>query len=203
MMRAMPSAISACPPTMPCPNTSTTAINSSRMPMTRCSFAAGSRIAHPAPNQAPRRLPASRLRMTVQCPATSANGTTPARNGSALATTTRLIALFRITASSAGKENNPTRSGRRNSAPPSPIRPPSMPMMPPAPNATPDRRAARTLARDIGEFGDGRRCLAVLGSFRIVPPHQLSGGQLCVSASPEPHQAKSASYIVIPWPSIS
>lgn len=63
---------------------------------------------------------------------TSESGTVPARNGSAVATTTRLMALFRITASSAAKLNHPIRTGSRNSAPPSPMRPPKVPIMVPA-----------------------------------------------------------------------
>lgn len=43
-------------------------------------------------------------------------GIVPARNGRAEDTTTRLIALFRITASRATKLNAPMSSGRRNSA---------------------------------------------------------------------------------------
>ncbi len=43
-------------------------------------------------------------------------------------TTTRLMALLRITASRVGSRNRPTRTGRRNSAPPRPIRPPRVPM---------------------------------------------------------------------------
>jgi hypothetical protein len=50
------------------------------------------------------------------------------RNGRAEATATRLVALFRITASRAAKRNNPMSSDRENSAAPSPISPTGMPM---------------------------------------------------------------------------
>src|SRR5277367_5697878 len=93
------------------------------------------RVAQPAPNQAPIRLPASRLTMIGQCAATLANGTADARKGSAEATTTRLIALLRITACSAANRNAPISSGNRNSAPPSPINPPSAPITAPPPKA--------------------------------------------------------------------
>ena len=45
---------------------------------------------HPAPSQAPRRLPANRFRMIGQWAPTSRSGTVAARNGSAVATTTML-----------------------------------------------------------------------------------------------------------------
>ncbi|MEU0255746.1 hypothetical protein ABZ299_25355 [Streptomyces sp. NPDC006184] len=51
-------------------------------------------------------------------------------------TTTRLIALFKMTAESAANPKRLISSGRRNSAPPSPIIPPSTPMAAPAPNTT-------------------------------------------------------------------
>ena len=54
----------------------------------------------------------------VQCVANSENGTVPARNGKADVTTTRLIALLRMTASRAAKRNAPISNGKRNSAPP-------------------------------------------------------------------------------------
>jgi hypothetical protein len=52
-----------------------------------------------------------------------------------VATTIKLIALFKITASRARNLNGPSSSGRRNSAPPSPISPPRAPMTAPAPKA--------------------------------------------------------------------
>src|SRR6516164_3991050 len=73
--------------------------------------------------------------MIGQWAATLAKGTVAARNGRAEATTTRLIALLRITASSAANRNAPISSGNRNSAPPKPIRPPSAPMIAPLPKA--------------------------------------------------------------------
>ena len=66
----------------------------------------------------------------------------PDRNGSALTTTTKLIALFKITASSAAKRNKPIRNGKRNSAPPRPISPPSEPTPLPTRNASNARRSA-------------------------------------------------------------
>src|SRR5271170_7411161 len=93
------------------------------------------RVAQPAPNHAPIKLPASRLTMIGQCAATLAKGTADARKGNAEATTTRLIALLRITACSAANRNAPISSGNRNSAPPSPINPPSAPITAPPPKA--------------------------------------------------------------------
>ena len=58
-------------------------------------------------------------------------GTVDARNGKADATTTRLMALLRITACKAANRKTPISSGNRNSAPPSPISPPSAPMIAP------------------------------------------------------------------------
>src|SRR5262249_51132363 len=69
--------------------------------------------------------------MISQWTAILAKGTAAARNGRAEATTTRLIALLRITACSAVNRNAPISSGNRNSAPPKPIRPPSAPMIAP------------------------------------------------------------------------
>ena len=74
---------------------------------------------HPAPSQAPRRLPANRFRMIGQWAPTSRSGTVAARNGSAVATTTMLTALLTMTASRAAKRNAPSKSGRRNSVRPS------------------------------------------------------------------------------------
>ena len=51
------------------------------------------------------------------------------------ATTTRLMALLRITACKAPKRKAPISSGSRNSAPPKSINPPSAPMITPPPNA--------------------------------------------------------------------
>ena len=58
-------------------------------------------------------------------------GTVDARNGKADATTMRLMALLRITACKAANRKPPISSGNRNSAPPSPISPPSAPMIAP------------------------------------------------------------------------
>src|ERR1700681_2003821 len=55
-------------------------------------------------------------------------------------TTIRLIALLRMTACNAMKPNSPISSGNRNSAPPSPIIPPSTPMTDPDTNAMADDR---------------------------------------------------------------
>jgi hypothetical protein len=53
--------------------------------------------------------------MIGQFAATLAKGTAAARNGKAEATTTRLIALLRITACRAAKRNAPISGGSRNS----------------------------------------------------------------------------------------
>src|SRR5699024_7808879 len=50
------------------------------------------------------------------------------RNIKATATTVRLIALLKITASSVGILKLPISTGRRNSAPPRPIKPPKAPI---------------------------------------------------------------------------
>jgi hypothetical protein len=81
-------------------------------------------------------LPASRLAATVQCNASAEPGTAISRAGNAVATTTRLSALFRITACSATNPNSAISSGSRNSAPPSPIMPPSTPTAAHATNAS-------------------------------------------------------------------
>ena len=64
--------------------------------------------------------------MIGQCPAISPNETVAARNGSAEATTTKLVALFKMTASSPRKQNRLISNGSRNSAPPRPIKPPNV-----------------------------------------------------------------------------
>ena len=63
------------------------------------------RVVHSAPAHAPKRPPANRFTMIHQCAPSSANETVGARNGSAVATTTKLMALFRMTASSPRKRN--------------------------------------------------------------------------------------------------
>ena len=60
-------------------------------------------------------------------------------------TTIRLMALLRITASSAAKRNAPMSNGNLNSAPPSPMRPPSAPMAVPPTEAKPSLRAFNSL----------------------------------------------------------
>ena len=92
------------------------------------------------PKPSANRLPARRLRMIGHCSPTSQSGTVAARNGNAVATTTRLRALLRMTASRAAKRNAPIKSGKRNSAPPRPIRPPRAPTALPTKNAATDRR---------------------------------------------------------------
>ena len=61
--------------------------------ITRYSVSDFRRVAHPAPNQAPRSDPASRLTITGQCWATNDSGTAPARRGRAEATTTQTYRL--------------------------------------------------------------------------------------------------------------
>ncbi|KFC64885.1 hypothetical protein FG93_05175 [Bosea sp. LC85] len=90
--------------------------------------------------------------MTGQCAATSVAGTVPARKGRADATTTRLIALLRMTASSAPNRNAPISKGRRNSAPPSPISPPNVPMRAPPANA-PERERGVVAVTDASVMG--------------------------------------------------
>ena len=87
------------------------------------------RIAQVAPNHAPSRLPQRRLTMIVQWLARSVKETVVARNGRAVATTTKLVALLRMTASRAAKRNNPISNGKRNSAPQ--VTPPKVPMIAP------------------------------------------------------------------------
>ena len=98
------------------------------------------RVAQVAPIQAPIRLPASRLTATNQYGDTVDHGTETSRAGSAVSTTSRLIALFITTACSATKPNTPISSGSRNSAPPRPIIPPSTPTNAPAANAPTSQR---------------------------------------------------------------
>lgn len=92
--------------------------------------------------------------MIGQCAPTLARGTAAARNGKAKATTTRLIALLRITAWSAAKRNAPINSGNRNSAPPRPISPPIAPMIAPPPKAAGEVRPIfSVLAINTGAVG--------------------------------------------------
>jgi len=58
-------------------------------------------------------------------------GTTAVRKGRAVATTTRLMTLLRMTAPHAPNPNRPMRSGKRHAAPPSPRSPLSVPMTAP------------------------------------------------------------------------
>jgi hypothetical protein len=111
------------------------------------------RVAQVAPNQAPTRLPASRLTTTVQCGVSSASGTADRRAGIAVTTTIRLIALFRITAAKAANPKIPISSGSRNSAPPSPIIPPSSPTAAPALNTSSGRRTRIEAANPAAAVG--------------------------------------------------
>jgi hypothetical protein len=61
------------------------------------------------------------------------------------ATTTRLMALLRMTASSAAKRNAPIRSGNRNSALPRPTSPPRVPMIAPLKAAAASRVASPSI----------------------------------------------------------
>jgi hypothetical protein len=87
-----------------------------------------------------------RLTTTDQCGTTSANGTPRRRAGSAVTTTTRLIALFRTTACRATKPKRPISNGSRNSAPPRPIIPPSTPIAPPPRKAADSDREGTAVA---------------------------------------------------------
>jgi hypothetical protein len=69
-----------------------------------------------------------------------AKGMTVVRKGSDEATTTRLIALLRITAWSAPKPNTLISNGSRNSAPPRPMRPPKIPTAAPLPKTVSEFR---------------------------------------------------------------
>ena len=73
------------------------------------------------------------------------------RKGRADATTTKLIALLMITASSAPNRNMLIKKGNRNSAPPRPINPASVPMPVPLANALtcPLRNASKTSSRHV------------------------------------------------------
>ncbi|MDD4927613.1 MAG: hypothetical protein PHF58_14060, partial [Methylotenera sp.] len=91
------------------------------------------RVAHPAPVQAPIKLPDSKISTTDQWFSKFSKGMTLILNGKALVTTIKLMALLRMIASSAKKPNKLMSSGKRNSAPPSPINPPNIPMSAPIP----------------------------------------------------------------------
>lgn len=65
--------------------------------------------------------------MIGQCGVIWSNGTATSRAGRAVATTSRLMALFKMTACRARNPNSPISSGSRNSAPPRPIIPPRSP----------------------------------------------------------------------------
>lgn len=107
----------------------------SMIAMTRWSVCDFIFVAQPAPNHAPSRLPASRLTTVTQFAAMRLKGTVAVRNGKADATTIRLMALFRMTASRAAKWKAPISNGKRNSAPPNPIKPLSAPIIAPPLNA--------------------------------------------------------------------
>jgi hypothetical protein len=89
-------------------------ITTSRMAMTRYKECEASLVAQPAPNHAPSRLPASRLRTIAQFAAMVEKETVDARNSKADATTTtRLMALSRITACMAANWRAPISRGNR------------------------------------------------------------------------------------------
>ena len=91
------------------------------------------------------------------------------RKGKAVATTTRLMALLRMTASNATNLKTPISSGSRNSAPPSPISPPSAPMIAPPPKAAGALREAV-----VARF----RIMALL-SFRYSEAQRDGGLGVC------------------------
>lgn len=109
-----------------CAANSRIAIRTSRTAMTRSRVLEASLVAQCAPSHAPMRLPASKLRTKERYGESSARGTLIRRAGIAAMTTTRLIALFMMIAGSAANPNSPISDGRRNSAPPRPIIPPTM-----------------------------------------------------------------------------
>ena len=78
-------------------------------------------------------------------------------------TTTRLIALFRITAASAANPKSPISNGSRNSAPPSPIIPPSTPTAAPAPNTSSGRWTRIAVAGPASAVGRNASTRDTLG----------------------------------------
>jgi hypothetical protein len=118
-----------------CVHANAAAISTGSAANTRYRVTERIRVAHVAPSQAPTRLPASKLTTTGQCGDTCDQGTNTSCAGNADNTTIRLMALFMITAAKAAMPNTPISNGRRNSAPPRPIRPPSTPTAAPAKNA--------------------------------------------------------------------
>jgi hypothetical protein len=148
--------------------------------------------------------------MIGQWAATVTKGTAAARNGKAEATTTRLIALLRITACSATNRNAPIRSGYRNSAPPKPISPPSAPIIGPPPKAAgllrrfvPDTAIAQhsrydvlTIAKllnlrpGVRASAPRERCQIIDGIGRLLVPvstpcfSSIRGSVRCETATP-------------------
>ena len=125
-------------------------------------------MARPAAHQAPNKLPARRFKATSQCVFNSAAGIAFMRKISAAATTTRLMALLKITASNVGSEKTPTRTGNLNSAPPSPIKPPNAPISDPAIKPLPLRAAdciGKKCTKDCQRSGNcnfpARRALSI------------------------------------------
>lgn len=96
-------------------------------------------IALPAAHHAPIRLPASKLITISRCANSWSTAIDFVRNIKATVTTVRLIALLNITASRVGILKLPIRTGRRNSAPPRPIKPPKAPISVPDKNPFPFR----------------------------------------------------------------
>lgn len=95
------------------------------------------RVAHPAPNHAPTRLPAYSVTITSHRWNTLASGIVPALSGNDAATTIRPVALLMMMAGRAEKPKTPMRRGSRNSAPPRPISPPNVPTASPLPKTVP------------------------------------------------------------------
>lgn len=84
--------------------------------------------------------------MIGQCGVSCSKGTATSLAGNAVATTRRLMALLRMTASRAKNPKSPMSRGSRNSAPPRPIMPPSNPTAAPAPAAA---HLLRRSGRDV------------------------------------------------------
>lgn len=81
------------------------------------------------------------------------------------------MALLRITASDAAKPNGPIRRGRRNSAPPSPISPPRVPMAAPPKNAAGRLLESHDLSPGNGIYKGRMECW-------VVPLRALSGERM-------------------------
>src|SRR5271166_6955875 len=131
--------------------------------------------------------------MIGQCAATTPKGTVPARNGSADATTIKLMDLLRMTASSATNRKALISSGNRNSAPPNPINPPSAPITAPPPKAA---GAPREAGADIDGacMASPARCV----QMSIPPSLDISIGFVALAINLS-RRAFPAVLLAVPW----